>query len=78
MSGQAPGGGSTDKLNDPKIAARLNQLWAEHQAKPADPMESVEMLKLKNRNIRLNKHIPPRDPMPVEKPKRKRKPKVEK
>ncbi len=54
----APGGGGTDKLTDPKIMAKLQGLWSQH--KESKPNESLAMLKARNTAIRMSKGVAPR------------------
>src|SRR3990167_1651637 len=56
-----PGGGGTDKLQDPKVMAKLVKMWAPHEAK-AGHSESVQAMRSRNAAIRLNKGLAPRRP----------------
>ena len=56
------GGGGTDKLQDPKVRAKLNKMWALHEGGGTGRNESVEAMKARNAAIRLAKGLIPRLP----------------
>lgn len=57
ISDDGPSGGGSAVLNDSKIQSKLQKLWAHHEQKPANANESVEMMKIRNDNIRTTKGI---------------------
>lgn len=57
----APGGGSTDKLNNSEVAKKLAKYYAQVEQRAPAPTESVDFLKTRNDVIHEQKHIPHRD-----------------
>lgn len=50
--------GSDEKLSDPRVAAKLQQFYAQHAA--AKPNESVGFMMARNEIVRTHKNKPPR------------------
>lgn len=53
-------GGSVEKLNDKRVAGKLQKLWAAHE-KPGDAEATREAMKRRNAMIRAKKGLPPRE-----------------
>lgn len=58
MDQEQGNGGDASKLNDRRIAGKLNKLYAAHAAPKGN--ESIEAMKARNTAIRLAKNVPPR------------------
>ena len=61
-----PGGGSTEKLQDPKLKAKLDKYWGNYTESKTN--DSVAMMRARNTAIRLSKGIRPRGEPLVEGP----------
>jgi len=68
LNSNTPGGGSTDRLRDPVVAAKLDKYWAAQALKPKRD-ESVAKMRARNTALRLLKGKLPRS---EEKPKENR------
>ncbi len=53
----APDSGGTSKLQDPKVMAKLNRYWGQHEEVAPVRNESVEAMRARNAAIRLSKGL---------------------
>ncbi len=61
-----PGGGSTERLQDPKVKAKLEKYWGQHTESKV--IDSVGMMRARNTAIRLSKGLQPRGEPVIEGP----------